>query len=135
VKKKFFPFFLILPISRAAPASTNAVQDGVPMRLIQRLLIVLPLILGPTAASAISLTNHDTADRKLIVIEGDTQNERVIKAGEKLDLCDKSCVIRLPDGEDYEFDGPEVVSLQDGLLYLTNAGDQGTVSGPANFEK
>jgi hypothetical protein len=124
VKKKFFPFFLLLPISRAAPASFNADQDGVTMRLLPRLLTVFPLIFGPSAASAISLTNLDTADRKLIVIEGDTQAERVIRAGEKLNLCDKSCVIRLPEGEDYEFDGSETVSLQDGLLFLTNTGDQ-----------
>jgi hypothetical protein len=95
------------------------------MRLVFRLLAALALVSGPTAASAISLTNRDTADRKLIVIEGDTQSERVIKAGERLDLCEKSCVIRLPDAEDYEFDGPEVVSLEDGLLFLDNSGDQG----------
>ncbi len=95
------------------------------MRLVYRLLIVLPLAMGPSAASAISLTNRDTADQKLIVIEGDTQSERVIKAGEKLELCEKSCVIRLPDGEDYEFDGPEIVSLEEGLLFLDNPEDQG----------
>ena len=88
------------------------------MRLAYRLLIILPFALGASAASAISLTNHDKSDQKLVVIEGDTQNERVIKAGEKLDLCEKACVIRLPDGEDYEFDGTEIVSLEDGLLFL-----------------
>ena len=94
------------------------------MRLVLRLLAASALVLGPTAASAISLTNRDTADRKLIVIEGDTQSERTIKAGERLDLCEKSCVIRLPDAEDYEFDGPETVSLEDGLLFLDNPGDR-----------
>jgi hypothetical protein len=95
------------------------------MRPVLWLLAVLPLILGPSAASAISLTNRDTTSRKLIVIEGDAQSERVIKAGEKIELCEKSCVIRLPDGEDYEFDGTETVTLEDGLLFLDNSGDQG----------
>ena len=95
------------------------------MRLVHWLLIVLSLALGPSAASAISLTNRDTAEQKLIVIEGDTQSERVIKAGEKLELCEKSCVIRLPDGEDYEFDGTETVSLEDGLLFLDTPEEQG----------
>ncbi len=95
------------------------------MRLIYRLLIILPFALGPSAASAISLTNRDTSDQKLIIIEGDTQNERVIKAGEKLELCEKACVIRLPDGEDYEFDGTETVSLEEGLLFLDTPQDQG----------
>jgi hypothetical protein len=95
------------------------------MRLFYRLLIILPFALGPQAASAISLTNRDTADRKLIIIEGDTQNERLIKAGEKVVLCEKACVIRMPDGEDYEFDGPEIVSLEEGLLFLDTPEEQG----------
>jgi hypothetical protein len=95
------------------------------MRLIWSLPVVLSLALGPTAA-AITLTNRDSTDQKLIVIEGDRQSEKVIKAGEKLELCEKSCVIRLPDGEDYEFDGAEIVSLEEGLLFLDNAADQKT---------
>jgi hypothetical protein len=95
------------------------------MRLIYRILVLFPLALGPSAASAITLTNRDTSDQKLIVIEGDKQNELVIKAGEKLELCQKSCVIRLPDGEDYEFDGTEVVSLEEGLLFLDTPEEKG----------
>ena len=95
------------------------------MRLIYRLSVLALLSIWPLAGSAITLTNRDTADQKLIVIEGDKQKETVIKAGEKLELCEKSCVIRLPDGEDYEFDGGEIVSLEEGLLFLDNPEDQG----------
>ncbi len=85
-----------------------------------RVLIVAPLAFWPVTAFGISLTNRDTSDQTLIIIEGDRQIERTIKAGEKLELCEKSCVIRLPDGEDYEFDGKEIVSLEEGLLFLDN---------------
>ena len=96
------------------------------MRLVSLALSSSPLARGRAiAASAITLTNRDMADQKLIIIEGDRQNERVIKAGEKLELCEKSCVIRLPDGEDYEFDGTEIVSLEEGLLFLDYPADQG----------
>ncbi len=95
------------------------------MRLAYRLLVLAPLVIWPASSSAISLTNRDATDQKLIVIEGDKQRELVIKAGEKLELCEKSCVIRLPDGEDYEFDGAEIVSLEEGLLFLDNPEDQG----------
>jgi hypothetical protein len=94
------------------------------MRLAYRALIVALLALWPATPFAITLTNRDSADQIMIVFEGDKQNERTIKAGERLQLCEKSCVIRLPDGEDYEFDGTEIVSLQEGLLFLDNPEDQ-----------
>ena len=93
------------------------------MRLFHSFLILAGLALWPASASAISLTNRDAMDQKFILIEGDAQSEHVIKAGEKLELCEKSCVIRLPDGEDYEFDGTEIVSLEEGLLFLDNPED------------
>ncbi len=94
------------------------------MQLAFRILFLAPFALWSASASAISLTNRDSSDQTLIIIEGDKQSERTIKAGEKLELCEKSCVIRLPDGEDYEFDGKEIVSLEEGLLFLDNPDDQ-----------
>ncbi len=94
------------------------------MRLFCKITIIAFLALMPASTRGITLTNRDTSDQKLIIIEGDKTSERTIKAGEKLELCQKSCVIRLPDGEDYEFDGQEVVSLEEGLLFLDNPEDE-----------
>jgi len=94
------------------------------MRLVQSLVPAISLVFASSAAPAITLTNHDATEQKLIIIEGDKQSERLVKPGEKLELCEKSCVIRLPDGEDYEFDGAEIVSLEEGLLFLDNPEDQ-----------
>ena len=93
------------------------------MRLACRVLIVAPLAFWSVSTFGISLTNRDTSDQTLIIIEGDRQSERTIKAGEKRELCEKSCVIRLPDGEDYELDGKVNVSLEEGLLFLDNPED------------
>ncbi len=93
------------------------------MRGAYKTVAAAALVLWPGFAVAITLTNHDPSDQKLIIIEGDKQVERLIKPGEKVELCPKSCVIRLPDGEDYEFDGPEIVSLEEGLLFLDNPED------------
>ncbi len=98
------------------------------MRLAFEALIITAFTIVPAAASGITLTNRDTTDQKLIIIEGDKQNERTIKAGEKVQLCPNSCVIRLADGEDYEFDGGEIVSLEEGLLFLDNPEEQGKVT-------
>jgi hypothetical protein len=95
------------------------------MRLFYQLLMILPFALGPQAANAISLTNRGAENQKLIIIEGDTQKMHVIKAGEKLVLCEKACVIRLSGGEDYEFDGTETVVLEEGLLFLDTSEEQG----------
>ncbi len=92
-------------------------------------LAVLLVSLG--GANAISLTNRDPSDQKIVLIEGEKQSERVLKAGEKVALCESSCVIRLPGGEDYEFDGPETVSLEEGLLFLENESDAQQPGGDA----
>ena len=118
-----------LPLFRNSPISVGGtgvmlIEDGFPMRLAQISLLLVLIGLAPSAVPAISLTNRDATDHKLIVIEGDKQSETIIKPGEKLDLCEKSCVIRLPDGEDYEFEGAEIVSLEEGLLFLDNPEDQ-----------
>ena len=73
---------------------------------------------------AITLTNRDSTDQTFTIIEGDVETERTIKAGEKLDLCGNGCVIRMPNGDDYEFDGPEIVSLEEGILFLDSAGER-----------
>jgi hypothetical protein len=88
------------------------------MRTAYKVCLAATLALWPVSVFAITLTNRDTTDQKLVVIEGDKQSERTVKAGEKIELCPKSCVIRMPDGEDYEFDGQELVSLEEGLLFL-----------------
>lgn len=89
-----------------------------------KILIVMAIAVWPVSGFAITLTNRDSTDQKLIVIEGDKQSERIVKAGEKIELCPQSCVIRVPDGEDYEFDGPEIVSIEEGLLFLDGPDDQ-----------
>jgi len=82
------------------------------------------VMLVPDLAFGITLTNRDPTDQKLVVIEGDSQKEKIVKAGEKIQICPQSCVIRMADGEDYEFDGPEIVSLEEGLLFLDNPEEQ-----------
>ncbi len=76
------------------------------------------LLFGFGPAHAITLINRDQSEQKLVVIEGDKQSERLIKAGEKIELCAKSCVIRLGDSDTYEFEGTESVTLEDGYLFL-----------------
>ena len=77
-------------------------------------------LLWASAASAVSVSNRDGEEYKLTVIEGDASQDFVLKPSEMIEgICEKGCVIRLNDSEDdeYELEGSEVVSIEDGNLY------------------
>jgi hypothetical protein len=68
---------------------------------------------------ALSVTNHDGTDQKLIIIEGEKQREETVAPNKTLsNICPAGCVIQLENGEEYEFDGQEVVSIEEGLMFL-----------------
>jgi hypothetical protein len=72
--------------------------------------------------ATVSITNRDDRDHKLTIIEGDgaTKTDHVLKAGQVLEgVCPNGCVIRLNDSEEdeYELEGTEVVSIEEGYLY------------------
>lgn len=98
-------------------------------------------VLAADIAAAVSLTNRDARDHKVTIVEGDKQQEHTLKPSAMLDgLCAKGCIIRLNDSEndEYELDGTEVVSIEDGYLYYDGpdapgepeAGDAGKPQGP-----
>lgn len=72
------------------------------------------------AASASQLTNRDDKDHKVAITVGETTEAHILKPAAALDgICMKGCVIRLDDSEndEYELQGSEVVSIEDGYLY------------------
>jgi hypothetical protein len=78
------------------------------------------LAVASTSASAISITNRDDKDHKVTVIEGETKTDHALKATAVIEnICLKGCVVRLNDSEndEYELEGTEVVSIEDGYLY------------------
>lgn len=71
-------------------------------------------------ADAITVTNRDDKDHKLTIIEGEAKADHALKANAALEnVCMKGCVVRLNDSEndEYELEGSEVVSIEDGYLY------------------
>jgi hypothetical protein len=77
-----------------------------------------PLMAG--AAGAVSVTNRDDKEQKIQIVEGDVKKDHVLKPAAVLDgVCLKGCVIRLndSDNDEYELDGTEVVTIEDGYLY------------------
>jgi hypothetical protein len=72
------------------------------------------------AANAVSVTNRDDKEQKIQIVEGDLKKDHTLKPAAVLDgVCLKGCVIRLNDNDndEYELDGTEVVTIEDGYLY------------------
>ena len=88
-------------------------------------------LLWTSEAGAASVTNRDEKDHKVTIMEGDARQEHTLKPAASLQgICRKGCIIRLDDSEndDYELDGSEVVSIEDGYLYYDGpdqTGEQG----------
>jgi hypothetical protein len=73
-----------------------------------------------SAAAVVSVTNRDDKDHKLTVIEGDAKADHVLKPSQVLEgICQQGCIIRLNDSEndEYELEGSEIVSIEEGFLY------------------
>ena len=75
-------------------------------------------------AAAIKVKNNDDKEHKITVIEGETKKDHVLKPTAVLEgICLKGCVIRLndSDNDEYELEGGEEVSIEDGYLYYDSA--------------
>jgi hypothetical protein len=78
-------------------------------------------------AAAVSLSNHDERDHKVTIVEGESSKDHILKPAATLDgVCEKGCVIRLNDNEndEYELEGNEIVSIEDGYLYYDGPDSQ-----------
>ena len=98
------------------------------MPMPRRLLLVASLSLAAMSpAEALKLTNRDATEQKLTIQENNGAREQVLKPAETIEgFCNSGCTIKLQDGEEYEFDGNEVVSIEEGLIFLDEPGPQGS---------
>jgi len=82
--------------------------------------VILLIICVTEPAAAASITNRDDKDYKLTIGEGGAKSAQTLKAGGVIDgICLKGCVVRIGDSPDdeYELDGSDLVSIEDGLLF------------------
>lgn len=101
---------------------------------------VLAATLGASTALAVSITNRDDREHKITVIEGESSKDHTLQPSGVLDgVCANGCVIRLGDSDkdEYELEGDEVLSIEDGELYYDGPdsadpgpGDTGKSMGP-----
>jgi hypothetical protein len=89
-------------------------------RLTGALMLAIVATTGP--ATALTVTNRDDVARKLTIFEGDKLGVHVLQPAQLLEnVCQKGCIVRLDDNtdpdEDYELEGDEHVTIEDGALY------------------
>jgi hypothetical protein len=90
------------------------------MNALAGLTFLAAALLAITPAQAATVTNRDAKEYKLTILEGDKAQHHVLKPSAVLpDLCPKGCIVRLNDSEndEYELEGTEIVSIEDGYLY------------------
>jgi hypothetical protein len=82
-------------------------------------LTCLAALVAASQAEALQLTNRDTAEHKIALTEPVGTQEVLIKPSQVIDgICKTGCTMKMADGEEYEFDGNEVVSIEEGLMFL-----------------
>jgi hypothetical protein len=82
--------------------------------------IAIVALLWVPSACASSITNRDEKDYKVTIITGEATKDHVLVPSAALEgICQKGCVIRLndSDNDEYELQGSDVVSIEDGYLY------------------
>jgi hypothetical protein len=85
-------------------------------------------------ALALTITNNDTANQRITIIEGDNASELMLQPGQVGEqICRSGCVILMQNGDEYDFEGMEVVVIEGEALFLEEAplpqGD-GTLQNP-----
>jgi hypothetical protein len=84
-------------------------------------------------AAAVSISNRDDHDHKVTIVEGESSRDQTLKPAATLDgVCLKGCIIRLNDSPDdeYELEGNEVVSIEEGYLYYDGPDAQNEAAPP-----
>lgn len=87
---------------------------------VRRSATLLAVILLASPALATSITNRDDREHKITIIEAGGTKDHTLAPQAVLDgVCMAGCVARLndSDNDEYELDGNEVVSIEEGYLY------------------
>jgi hypothetical protein len=72
------------------------------------------LVCAPVTAA--TLKNGDKVDHKLTIVVGDKTDALTVKAGARIEVCPKSCTIKIEGKEDFKADSPDVLWIQSGGL-------------------
>ncbi|MFZ2018390.1 MAG: hypothetical protein WAU90_06920 [Methyloceanibacter sp.] len=83
-------------------------------------------VLFAVPAEALTITNTDPDPHTITVKVGSDTTELKIEPQTEVDPpCDKGCTVELESGEQYEMQGGEQVSIEDGVIFVDSTPDNG----------
>jgi hypothetical protein len=86
-------------------------------------LLAVLAIAASSPAQALKITNHDATVQKMTINENNGSREQTLAPSESIDgFCNSGCSVKMEGGEEYEFDGNEIVSIEEGLMFLDEPG-------------
>ncbi len=90
-------------------------------------IVAILSLAAVSPAQALKLTNRDFTEQTMTIMENNASHDQVLKPSETIEvICNSGCSIKMQDGEEYEFDGNEVVSIEEGLMFLDEPTAQGS---------
>jgi hypothetical protein len=106
-------------------SSKRRIERDVAMR-VASIFCVGVLMLFAVPAEALTITNSDADSHKITVKVGGDAKELTIAPQTEVDPpCDKGCTVELESGEQYEMQGGEQASIEDGVLFVDAASGAG----------
>lgn len=90
------------------------------MKIFVKILMITGVLFSSSMqALALDLTNLEANDRSLIVTENGNEKSLVISKGETIKgLCQKACIIKFADGEEFSMAGDEIATIEDGFIFV-----------------
>ncbi len=72
------------------------------------------LVCAPVTGA--TLKNGGKVYHKLTIVVGDETDALTVKAGARIEVCPKSCTIKIEGKEDFKADSPDVLWIQSGSM-------------------
>ena len=79
-------------------------------------------LLCAAPAQALTISNIDPKPHTVTVMAGSDSKQLTIEAAKEVDApCSDGCKVKLENGDVYELTGGEMVSIEDGVMYVDHS--------------
>ncbi len=96
------------------------------MKNVLRSIIAVGVFSIATPALSLELTNLESSERSVVIVENGNEKTYVIANGETIkDICNSDCIVRFDDGQEFSMVGNEKATIEDGFIYVEDDGALG----------